>query len=869
MRVRHAQIAMAYKKTYDWILDPSDLQENDPRYHIKFSDWLRSGSGIYWVSGKAGSGKSTLMKYLCAHSQTKTLLQEWASTHDLISASYFFWSAGTYMQNSQQGLLQSLLYDILVHYPGLIRTACPEKWSAALSNSHVAHEWMLPDLFQAFSHLTQLEVSRTRFCFFIDGLDEFNGDHFDIIEAIELLASSPHVKICASSRPWNIFENAFGRQLWKRLYLQDLTRADIQLYVRSNLIEHTSFAMYSLQDSRAEDLVEEIVLKAQGVFLWVFLAVRDLKKGLANEDPIDLLQRRLHRMPSELEPFFRNMLASIDDIYLGKMSCFFKAALSSSGPLPLLVYSFLDEADWNFALKHDVGPLTRKEIALRTRKITRRINSCCQGLLEIPGRKQRMKAWEQLAKVHGGFFFDVDKVGNAFGQSDSGESSEEGQQSMDIGDELSPKVDFLHRTVRDFLKTKDMHEFLMTSTPKGFNPHSALCRAFLVQIKTLKTKQVAPTDLLEDFELLQADSIQQDMALNGTPAYFRSANIRQDMEGEESEGSQKDAKEEESEGAQQGLELKVIQPIWDSIFHHARIFEEEIKTVDLEMFDELDRVRKLLIISSSWHKVYWHEGCPSVMDAALTNGLKLFLSEKLTSDPRGSYPVDGLRTPLLYSALESAEAEDSEGNLAMVRLLLDHGADPNAKHDGATVWTLFLHKVCTRWEISAKGSLRRLLHQLIGLLLHHGADPNGRINNKSVLGLYLFTICNGQGSGILDRARIEIFQTLLMSGADPNARYEHETVWMRFLRTLLGLPRLGSSFELKLTRLMLQHGANKSIQIQGPNKRTSYRLKQILDEKFARLGGSDFAELSALAGTFRELKNSRCCCPLLTWWNQI
>jgi putative ribosome biogenesis GTPase RsgA len=30
----------------------------------KFADWLENDGGIYWIAGKAGSGKSTLMKYL-------------------------------------------------------------------------------------------------------------------------------------------------------------------------------------------------------------------------------------------------------------------------------------------------------------------------------------------------------------------------------------------------------------------------------------------------------------------------------------------------------------------------------------------------------------------------------------------------------------------------------------------------------------------------------------------------------------------------------------------------------------------------------------------------------------------------------------
>jgi hypothetical protein len=40
--------------------------------------WLSSGAGIFHISGKLGSGKSTLMKYLCEHDSTKYLLKHWA-----------------------------------------------------------------------------------------------------------------------------------------------------------------------------------------------------------------------------------------------------------------------------------------------------------------------------------------------------------------------------------------------------------------------------------------------------------------------------------------------------------------------------------------------------------------------------------------------------------------------------------------------------------------------------------------------------------------------------------------------------------------------------------------------------------------------
>jgi hypothetical protein len=41
-------------------------------------NWMSSGTGIFHISGKLGSGKSTLMKYLCDHDRTQYFLEQWA-----------------------------------------------------------------------------------------------------------------------------------------------------------------------------------------------------------------------------------------------------------------------------------------------------------------------------------------------------------------------------------------------------------------------------------------------------------------------------------------------------------------------------------------------------------------------------------------------------------------------------------------------------------------------------------------------------------------------------------------------------------------------------------------------------------------------
>lgn len=58
--------------------DEAVSQRNETRE--LFAAWLRDGDGIFYISGKLGSGKSTLMKYLSDHTRTKEHLREWAGT---------------------------------------------------------------------------------------------------------------------------------------------------------------------------------------------------------------------------------------------------------------------------------------------------------------------------------------------------------------------------------------------------------------------------------------------------------------------------------------------------------------------------------------------------------------------------------------------------------------------------------------------------------------------------------------------------------------------------------------------------------------------------------------------------------------------
>ena len=112
-------IADAHRGTYAWVLE----------HEHPFKPWLREGSGVFWVTGKAGSGKSTLMKYICAHDETKDVLATWAGARRSVVAKFFFWHAGANPHKSLSGLLRSILYRILVDDPALTKDIFPARYA--------------------------------------------------------------------------------------------------------------------------------------------------------------------------------------------------------------------------------------------------------------------------------------------------------------------------------------------------------------------------------------------------------------------------------------------------------------------------------------------------------------------------------------------------------------------------------------------------------------------------------------------------------------------------------------------------------------------------------------------------------------------
>jgi hypothetical protein len=130
-----------------------------------------------------------------------------------------------------------LLYQVLRKCPDLVESVCPAQWSDQSSGD--LEPWGGEDLFAAFDELAKVTLTSARFCFFVDGLDEYHGNHQDLILLLNKLSTSSSIKFCVSSRPWNVFADAF--QSYPQLKLEDLTAKDIKTYVGCLLEKNPKF----------------------------------------------------------------------------------------------------------------------------------------------------------------------------------------------------------------------------------------------------------------------------------------------------------------------------------------------------------------------------------------------------------------------------------------------------------------------------------------------------------------------------------------------------------------------------------------------------------------------------------------------------
>jgi hypothetical protein len=302
--------------TYCWVFYPPPRTDSY-RQH-EFVTWLREGSGVFWLDGKPGSGKSSLMAYIYHNLGTDKVgfhhLRAWAQPQSFRLLSFwFFRPAKSLLLKSLGGFWRSLCSQILEVDERLFETirdnnnnngSAPESLRQFLRQLPSHDRFPAdPELKDWFEYL--VTHSQYRFCILADGLDEVEnfGERQNLLDAIKYIGSfTEKVKICCSSRP----EPQIHATLhpYPSLRLQEFNYEDIELHCHNRL-----------EGTRAAGYASRITRQANGVFLWAALVAMQILSGVQQHDSDAELDLRFRNCPAEMDELLIHLLKRQDAFY--------------------------------------------------------------------------------------------------------------------------------------------------------------------------------------------------------------------------------------------------------------------------------------------------------------------------------------------------------------------------------------------------------------------------------------------------------------------------------------------------------------------------------------------------------------------------
>lgn len=414
---RRNQVSDAYENTEEWIfagdcnevddtedpahpsddmrINPSESREtaqndqadlSDLKWD-SFSNWLRSMDKFYWISGKPGSGKSTLVKFILGHSDTRRFLDVWHPRTLFIS--HFFWRPGTALQQNVKGLLCSLLYQLLQNSNAALH--CALSTVRDLDTKDANTDWSTTELVDLC--LQVLSDYDQPLCIFLDGLDEVDPRDgvVPLLSLIDKISHGKRIKICLSSRPEPLLQTRLSK--YPQLRLQDLNRIDLELYAQENVKIPDGYTA-----ELHNDPITLLVDRAEGVFLWLVLAIKSINKGVEYGDSTATFLERIDQLPGDLISLYKDMWKRVCDdnplAYRQTAALYFKLLLAHRDSaferlsdhfttLSLMLAS-TSTADEMFQAGDKIPESIPKDIMLqKCRDVERKANVCCFGLIEL------------------------------------------------------------------------------------------------------------------------------------------------------------------------------------------------------------------------------------------------------------------------------------------------------------------------------------------------------------------------------------------------------------------------------------------------------------------------------------------------------
>ncbi|CAH0023923.1 unnamed protein product [Clonostachys rhizophaga] len=387
----------------------------------EYTQWMQSTSGLLWILGGPGKGKTFLSIYLTE------ILNKAGST--LI---YFFCDNKLSSRNKGSAVLRGIMHQLIERHPKLVKHLV-RHWQ--LQGSELFSDTGFESLWRIFQSMVENLKGSELYCV-LDGLDECDEHSLhQLLRKIESLFNKHGGKqtlklIVVSRRYPNCLGNALGSftQISLDSAHKNNVKSDIYSYIAIRLADLTK--KRSIPQSLANHIGETFREKSQGTFLWVSFMMEDFhKKSVAS------IEKALDSLPCGLDEVYERILLQIQPENMAIIADILNWVALSSKPLKV---AQLAEAVGIQASEH----LSRNQICLY------HIETC-----------------GHLLQVHdnGSSLLSQDRIENE-------------KSTFNSTQKYSSTVTLVHQSAKDFLTQQTVPQKI-----KSFQVHEARGNLFIME----------------------------------------------------------------------------------------------------------------------------------------------------------------------------------------------------------------------------------------------------------------------------------------------------------------------------------------------------------------------------------------------------
>ncbi|KAL4869948.1 hypothetical protein BDV12DRAFT_184886 [Aspergillus spectabilis] len=284
--------------------------------------------GLLLIRGKPGCGKSTLLK--CALGK---LVEDAVSEGSLV-LSFFFYASGTELQKSIEGLFRVLLVQLLeqdVCSKVTFQELCRKRWISEGKKNSRHLTWYQSELQANFEKLVLECSARRKTTIFVDAIDECKDKSRDcLIRCFHVLKGKAQLRqnrpaIFFTCRPYP--DGRIDADF--QIRLEEESQNDIQSYIEEEL------RLPDETQAATEGLKQILKEKADGVFLWLRLIIRQIHELSSKGLNLKTIKSRILESPRELDRLYRDLLENIEDEEVPEAGKLFQWICFTARPLSL------------------------------------------------------------------------------------------------------------------------------------------------------------------------------------------------------------------------------------------------------------------------------------------------------------------------------------------------------------------------------------------------------------------------------------------------------------------------------------------------------------------------------------------------------